>query len=45
MAFTVHLPLPEQTLSIKSIDVMQFDDEGLITEMKAYYGPADITPV
>lgn len=44
MAFTVHLPLPDQTLSIKSIDVMQFDDDGLITEMKAYYGPTDIKP-
>lgn len=43
MAFTVNLVLNGKAMEIKSIDVMQFDDIGLITEMKAYYGPADVT--
>ena len=43
MAFTVHLDLDGKPVQIRSLDVMQFDDTGLITEMKAYYGPSDIT--
>ncbi|GAA0998593.1 nuclear transport factor 2 family protein [Acrocarpospora macrocephala] len=43
MAFTVRMVLDGKPIQIRSLDVMQFDDEGLITEMKAYYGPSDIT--
>jgi steroid delta-isomerase len=43
MAFTVRMVLNGEPLQIRSLDVMQFDNEGLITEMKAYYGPSDIT--
>ena len=39
---TVELKLDGKHLTIHSIDVMQFDENGLITEMKAYYGPTNI---
>lgn len=39
---TVELTLDGKHLTIHSIDVMQFDENGLITEMKAYYGPSNI---
>ena len=31
------------TMRIEPIEVMTFNGEGLITSMKAYWGPADIT--
>ncbi|CAJ1497830.1 nuclear transport factor 2 family protein [[Mycobacterium] burgundiense] len=31
------------TMRIEPIEVMTFNSEGLITSMKAYWGPADIT--
>ncbi|MGW4464084.1 nuclear transport factor 2 family protein [Micromonospora sp. NPDC004704] len=43
MAFTVRMVLGDRPIEIRSLDVMQFDEKGLITEMKAYYGPSDIT--
>lgn len=43
MAFTVNLNYQGQAMEIKSIDVMQFDNEGKIREMKAYYGPSNVT--
>lgn len=42
MAFTVRLPLDDGHTTISSIDVMQFDDDGLITQMRAYYGPSNV---
>lgn len=41
-AMTVELNLDGKHLTIHSIDVMQFDENGLITEMKAYYGQSNI---
>ncbi|MFI2364394.1 hypothetical protein [Promicromonospora sp. NPDC019610] len=43
MAFTVRLPLDGGHTTISSIDVMQFDDDGLITQMRAYYGPSNVS--
>lgn len=43
MAFTVQTELNGEPIRIHSIDVMQFDDDGLITEMRAYYGPSNLT--
>lgn len=43
MAFTVQLERDGVRTQIRSLDVMQFDEAGLIVEMKAYYGPSDIT--
>lgn len=40
---TVELSIDGKFIKIQSIDVMQFDNAGLITEMKAYYGPSNIT--
>ncbi|MEJ5055800.1 nuclear transport factor 2 family protein [Sphingobacterium sp. MYb382] len=42
-AMTVILNHEGKQLTIHSIDVMQFDEKGLITEMKAYYGPSNIS--
>lgn len=41
-AMTVKLNLDGKEMTIHSIDVMQFDENGLITEMKAYYGTSNI---
>lgn len=43
MAFTVDMVLDGKSIRIKSIDVMQFDEAGMITEMRAYYGPSNVT--
>ncbi|MFY7816361.1 MAG: nuclear transport factor 2 family protein [Chryseobacterium taeanense] len=42
-AMTVELIWDGKPMKIHSIDVMQFNKQGLITEMKAYYGPSNIT--
>ena len=42
-AMTVELILDGKPMKIQSIDVMQFNKQGLITEMKAYYGPSNIS--
>lgn len=42
-AMTVELILDGKPIKIQSIDVMQFNKQGLITEMKAYYGPSNIS--
>ncbi|WP_280438143.1 nuclear transport factor 2 family protein [Nocardia carnea] len=34
---------PDQIVTIEPIDVMAFNNDGLITSMRAYWGPADIT--
>lgn len=33
---------PEQVVTISPIDVMTFNDEGLITSTRAYWSPADV---
>jgi steroid delta-isomerase len=33
----------EKTYTLSPIDVMTFDDDGLITSMRAYWGDADLT--
>ena len=43
MAFTVHTEIDGKPVRIHSIDVMQFDEDGLITEMRAYHGPSNLT--
>lgn len=40
MAFTVEVP--SMGLRIRAIDVMTFDDDGKVIEMKAYWGPDDM---
>jgi steroid delta-isomerase len=42
MAFTVRTEVDGVPVMIHSIDVMQFDEDGLITEMRAYYGPSNL---
>ena len=42
-AMTVELILDGKPMKIQSIDVMQFDKQGKITEMKAYYGLSNIS--
>ncbi|WP_449399046.1 hypothetical protein [Chryseobacterium wanjuense] len=42
-AMTVELIWDGKPMKIHSIDVMQFNKQGLITEMKAYYGSSNIT--
>ncbi|MGN7757879.1 hypothetical protein ACTJIV_10400 [Chryseobacterium sp. 22532] len=46
-AMTVELIWDGKPMKIHSIDVMQFNKQGLITEMKAYYGPSNnhISPI
>ena len=40
-AYAMRVMLAEMTLAV--IGVLTFDAEGLITEMRAYHGPSDIT--
>ncbi|MCY1384811.1 hypothetical protein D9M69_731090 [compost metagenome] len=42
MAFDAVVQLPEGEARVRVIDVMTFDDTGLITSMRAYFGPDDI---
>ncbi|MEU4143000.1 nuclear transport factor 2 family protein [Streptomyces parvulus] len=42
MAFTVRTAVEGVPVEIHSIDVMQFDEAGLITQMRAYYGPSNL---
>ncbi len=34
---------PDQVITIEPIDVMTFDEQGLITAMRAFWGPQDVT--
>ena len=40
--FELATKVGEQTYRLSPIDVMTFDDEGLITSMRAFWGPADM---
>ena len=42
MAFDIHIDLAGQKMLIRAIDVMTFDNDGKVIDMKAYYGPGDI---
>ena len=44
MAFDVCLPLPQGETIIRVIDVMRFNEAGLVTSMRAYWGPDDMGP-
>lgn len=39
MAFTIEVPA--MSLRIRAVDVMTFNDDGKIIDMRAYWGPAD----
>lgn len=41
--FRVITSLPDATVVVEPIDVMTFDDAGLITSMRAFWRPADMT--
>lgn len=42
MAFDAVVKLPEGEARVCVIDIMTFNDEGLIVSMRAYFGPGDI---
>ncbi|MFS0749367.1 steroid Delta-isomerase [Oceanobacillus sp. 1P07AA] len=42
MAFNIYVEVEGKEAVIRCIDVMTFNDEGLIMDMKAYWGPEDI---
>ena len=42
MAFDIHLAFGDTRALIRAIDVMTFDDDGKIVDMKAYHGPGDV---
>lgn len=41
MAFDIHMQSAGQPILIRVIDVMTFDKNGRIVDMKAYHGPSD----
>jgi steroid delta-isomerase len=43
--FAITVGAGEHRIRIEPIDVMVFDGEGKIAAMKAYWSPADVTPV
>ncbi len=43
--FGITVGTGEQRIRIEPIDVMVFDGEGKIAAMKAYWSPANVTPV
>lgn len=42
MAFDIHMETEGRPILIRAIDVMTFDADGKIVDMKAYHGPGDI---
>jgi len=40
--FLVRTRLPDQTIDVDPIDVMTFDETGLITSMRAFWSAADV---
>lgn len=45
MAFDAVVKLAQGTMRVSVIDVMTFDEAGLIRSMRAYFGPSDIHTV
>ncbi|WP_240377111.1 nuclear transport factor 2 family protein [Bacillus piscicola] len=43
MAFRIFMKNDGKPIQIDTIDVMTFDDDGRIIDMKAYHGPGDVT--
>lgn len=43
MAFRIYMELEGKKITIDCIDVMTFNDEGKIADMKAYHGPRGMT--
>lgn len=41
MAFDIHMTFEGQPMVIRAIDVMTFDGNGKVVDMKAYHGPGD----
>ncbi len=41
MAFDIEMDVEGQWMKTGTIDVMEFDDDGKITQMRAYWGPSD----
>lgn len=41
MAFDIEMDLEGQRMKTGTIDVMEFDDAGKITQVRAYWGPSD----
>ena len=41
--FRLDAELPNGKLTVRPIDVMSFDDQGKVTSMRAYFGPANQT--
>lgn len=42
MAFTLSMEVDGRRVRIRSLDACTFDADGLITELKAYWGPDDV---
>ncbi|KRW57593.1 nuclear transport factor 2 family protein [Pseudomonas sp. TTU2014-080ASC] len=42
MAFTAVVKTPENVIRVSVIDLMTFNEQGLITSMRAYFGQSDI---
>lgn len=43
MAFTIHIEVEGEKVIIQAIDVMTFNDSGLIVDMKAYHGLSNVS--
>lgn len=44
MAFDIHMKIDGRPIIIRAIDVMTFDTNAKIIDMKAYHGPGDLQP-
>ena len=42
MAFDIHMEIENKATVIRAIDVMTFDADGKVIDMKAYHGPGDV---
>lgn len=42
MPFDIHMMIDERPVLIRAIDVMTFNNDGEIIDMKAYHGPGDV---
>lgn len=42
MAFDIHMTIEGRPMLIRAIDVMEFDADGRIVDMKAYHGRGDV---
>ena len=40
-AFRLEADTPDGTMTVRPIDVMVFNDEGKVTSMRAFFGPAN----